>query len=105
MRGSRASDNKVGRSEFAAVWACNLWPPGPKVAKVVTDWRAERWESCSPSRPTSPVQNSDDKLGRPIDVSPCATSIPGKIRTCNLRLRRPTLYPIELRRHVEIHFM
>lgn len=26
--------------------------------------------------------------------------IPGKARTCNLRLRRPTLYPIELRRHV-----
>ena len=25
--------------------------------------------------------------------------IPDKIRTCNLRLRRPTLYPIELRGH------
>ena len=25
------------------------------------------------------------------------SSIPGRIRTCNLRLRRPTLYPIELR--------
>ena len=25
-------------------------------------------------------------------------SVPGRIRTCNLRLRRPTLYPIELRR-------
>ena len=28
-----------------------------------------------------------------------AVNIPGRSRTCNLRLRRPTLYPIELRGH------
>src|SRR5438046_1621658 len=27
------------------------------------------------------------------------TGAPGRARTCNLRLRRPTLYPIELRAH------
>ncbi len=37
--------------------------------------------------------------GRSRDVAPGVGGAPGGARTCNLQLRRLTLYPIELRAH------
>ncbi len=38
-------------------------------------------------------------FGRKEAVAPNSENTPGKARTCNLRFRRPMLYPIELRVH------
>ncbi len=43
-----------------------------------------------------------DPLRHRGDISDLKENIPGRIRTCNLRLRRPTLYPIELRGRIAI---
>ncbi len=45
-------------------------------------YRTDLHQAASPRTTRRSVQNE---------------SIPGRVRTCNLRLRRPTLYPIELR--------
>ena len=43
------------------------------------------------------TQSKERRSGAGVCGRPEKRSIPDKARTCNLRLRRPTLYPIELR--------
>ena len=37
-----------------------------------------------------------------MQLCACLLNAPGRSRTCNLRFRRPTLYPIELRAHANV---
>lgn len=42
------------------------------------------------------------EAGFEIVVNPYQQSIPGRIRTSNLRLRKPTIYPVDLRGHASV---
>ena len=44
----------------------------------------------------------DPKSGASANsATPAKSGTPGRIRTCDLRLRRPLLYPAELRAHID----
>ena len=55
---------------------------GRRVATVVANWPAKR--------PLAPLNNESPALAGP------SYNAPDRIRTCDLRFRRPTLYPAEL---------
>jgi hypothetical protein len=46
------------------------------------------------------AHDADEAGGTHFLVMECGGNMPDRIRTCNLRLRRPTLYPVELRGRV-----
>src|SRR5262249_8088309 len=85
---------------------CDLPPAvGPD-----SSWRARETETGSPAEPTADptdstgVAQSQNAIGRPLSDRPqlltelSLTNVSQRARTSNLRLRRPTLYPIELRK-------
>ena len=67
--------------------------------------RGQRWAARTVARHSrrprdvdqSPVRSSLEPLRRALGSRPGEGGTPDRIRTCDLRLRRPTLYPAELR--------
>src|SRR5437868_513724 len=60
-----------------------------------------RWSRCEGVNSSAIWSASDTSLAasarRPLHGSGSEGGAPGRIRTCGLRLRRPSLYPAELR--------
>jgi hypothetical protein len=107
--GTRTHDNRdhnPGLYQLSYVHRCRIYPPPP----ALRNWRARQDYSAHPEpRPcgaaASPRSNllpanlSNLRPLRCLKRSRAGAGVPGRTRTCDHRLRRPVLYPTELRAH------